>query len=210
MHTTIIPCFLSLSCHDFTFLEALATPYTINFALFRYIRHATQGSTRRKEKERASEEIAARATRPALVAKAVWWKPPKTDAPLSLKERFLEGEVHLPKALVSSCDFPLFNIEYAIELLPFILPSFTPSRETQWNGVADGQEKKDEAYASLVKQAVDITSFHEFGPVPVAFTTRVAGGVAGDKPDDAYSVPSWGAWNAGGVTLDAFPSTTLR
>ncbi|KAF5363470.1 hypothetical protein D9756_000170 [Leucocoprinus leucothites] len=184
---TIIPCFFSLSCHNFAFLEALATPHTINFHLFREIGHLVQTPLKEKGGKRANT----RTTKRAHIAKAVWWKPPKMDTPPALTEIFLEGEVHLPKSLLSSCDFPLFMIEYTMELLPFTLASFTPTREFLVNGVSDAQGLEGEIYESLVKQVVDITNFHEFGPVPKPFTIPVTGelarGITVDDPSTTFS-----------------------
>ncbi|KAJ3567569.1 hypothetical protein NP233_g6285 [Leucocoprinus birnbaumii] len=194
---TTIPCFLFSSSHDHAFLEALTTPHAVDFRLFRTIERSPQGSSKGKETEMT--------TQPTQVAKAVWWRPPKTDTPLGLTERCLEGEVHLPKSLVSSCRFPLFIIKYSMELLPFNLPTFASSNDISSNQTASIQGLGDKRPDSLVKRIVEITNFHEFGPLPVPFTSRgdneatVNSSLTGEG-----SIPLWSARNGNGGFMSGF------
>lgn len=110
--------------------------------------------------------------------------------------------------MVPSCDFPLFNVEvfksifiqpivvltkfvqHTMELLPFTLFSFTQTRKLPITSITEAREPIGETYEPLVKQVIEITSFHEHGPVPVAFIPQVAGGdKEGGKNGDANYAP---------------------
>ncbi|KAF9444876.1 hypothetical protein P691DRAFT_777965 [Macrolepiota fuliginosa MF-IS2] len=165
---TIIPCYATFTGLDFAFLDVLATPHTINLRLSRYIRHSAPNKGKGKEVENIQSLGRLRAT---YISKAVWWRPAKMDTPPDPKERHIEGEIHLPKNMIPSCNYPLFNIEYTLELFHLNLDSFIPtSKLNTKRGCPNADSDDEDDDEPLLKTIVDITSFHEHGPVPLAFT----------------------------------------
>ncbi|KAF9455135.1 hypothetical protein P691DRAFT_754242 [Macrolepiota fuliginosa MF-IS2] len=73
--------------------------------------------------------------------------------------RWLEGEIHLSRDLQPSCNYPRFIIEYYVEMMPFLSHSFSTD-------VEPGSQYP------VIKQSVKIATFHQYGPVPIAFTPR--------------------------------------
>ncbi|KXN92302.1 hypothetical protein AN958_08533 [Leucoagaricus sp. SymC.cos] len=178
---TVIPCYMKLSSPDISFLNALASPRAVNLALFRTISHSQMG------------QGISSIDKSAPLVSAVWWSPPKTEFPLDAGKRHLEGEVHLSKTMVSSCDFPLFNIEYTLALLPFTIPSFKSTLDLS-SDHASHPEYDNRDHRQLLKCTVEITTFHEYGPIPVSFTSPASGnGSVRKEKKEGYGedIPLW-------------------
>ncbi|KAF9448990.1 hypothetical protein P691DRAFT_728750 [Macrolepiota fuliginosa MF-IS2] len=151
---TVLPCCLKLSGVDFDLLEHLASPKWVDLQLVRYISFCKDGdypsSPSRDPANEAEVEV---------MGTAVWWRPPKSDEPEDNNTRWLEGEIHLPMDLHPSSEYPRFIIEYYVEMMPFLSHNFNIDIES-------GHQHP------VIRQPVKIATFHQYGPVPVAFTSR--------------------------------------
>lgn len=70
----------------------------------------------------------------------------------------------------------MMKCQYILDLLPLHPGSFTPTPEpsTKSRRHNVNNDDEDEDDQPILNTTVDITTFHEHGPVPVAFTMPVA------------------------------------
>ncbi|KAL1660907.1 hypothetical protein GGF50DRAFT_118498 [Schizophyllum commune] len=147
---TVIPCHMTVQCFDQQALELLSNPKDITVHLRRHVRYAF-GDVKRES-----------AVRPVIVydvGKAIWW--PSADQHAHAYERRLDGEIHLPSDLQPSSDFPYFGVQYGVVVIPAPITGF----KTQYT-------------SPQVAQAVEITTWHAPGPIPLR-----------TKPEEANNGP---------------------
>jgi len=94
------------------------------------------------------------------IERAVWW-PANSEEP---DTRYLQGEIHLSKALQPSSQFLLFKVLYTIELYPFESSTF---KCTNSGFNTDNVMRNPKAFMT---HPVTIVSKHREGQVPVPAT----------------------------------------
>ncbi|KAF9057795.1 hypothetical protein BJ165DRAFT_1423537 [Panaeolus papilionaceus] len=158
---SIIPCHLSFYCKDAEGLDIMTNPANVVVRLTRKLQYYEDGgSAVARGSSSSSSRGDAQRVKPvetvSYVGKAVWHAPSAHDqsSTSSPTTRSLEGEIHLDKDLIPSCDFPLFKASYAVELCPFDL----------------SQPKTSSNQPSLGSWPVTIATIHGEGPEPIAFT----------------------------------------
>ncbi|KDR78627.1 hypothetical protein GALMADRAFT_244088 [Galerina marginata CBS 339.88] len=178
---TFIPCYLKLSSEDSDALNLLSTPNAPSVRLVRRLRHLSpRGGDVVSEINIGvtGDSLSGMFTFPPViadgkgstlktviieVAEAVWWVPPK-DVPQEPYIRYLEGEIHLAHGLEPSCACSLFQIEYFVEMLPFISTGFKPAPH-------EGRSSDDVLDQALVAHPVNIaTIYTPDAPLPVPLT----------------------------------------
>ncbi|KAF8969354.1 hypothetical protein BDZ97DRAFT_238363 [Flammula alnicola] len=174
---TVIPCHISIESNDTQALDVLASPKTIAVRLIRHVQYYEDGGqslspVQGKQKQAAvSIAVSDSSTSGGMIEdtmeeqRAVWWVNPDVGGQEG-KKRTLEGEIHLEKELQPSCEFSLFKVSYAVELLPFETPVFQLSGSSS-TSICDGDGDVPQA---LLSHPVTIATLHGEGPVPVPFT----------------------------------------
>ncbi|KAF9448991.1 hypothetical protein P691DRAFT_775016 [Macrolepiota fuliginosa MF-IS2] len=188
---TVIPCYIKLASTEARSLDVAAEPKAIDVRLVRRIKHYT-------DVNRALNYHKANITRDEdvrYVSRAVWWSPPK-EVRQRPDERWWEGEIHLNKGLQSSCGFIPFTVEYDIEFLPFQAEDFVIEPATPQTGKAPESTLR---IKPLMRQAVQIANFHQYGALPTPFTQGRM------KEDFEDGKPDLGIASGGKVAIRSFP-----
>lgn len=118
---SIIPCHLSFYCKDAEGLDIMANPANVVVRLTRKLQYYEDGgSAVARSSSSSSSRGDAQRVKPvetvSYVGKAVWHAPSAHDqsSTSSPTTRSLEGEIHLDKDLIPSCDFPLFKASVSL------------------------------------------------------------------------------------------------
>lgn len=93
---------MSVRSVDSQTLDVLASPKTLAVRLRRHVKYFPD-ARQVKHSQRPTVEV-------ADIETAIWWSPSDATGQ-GTYERRIEGEIHLPKALQPSSDFPLLVVE---------------------------------------------------------------------------------------------------
>ncbi|KAF9009611.1 hypothetical protein BDQ17DRAFT_1072921 [Cyathus striatus] len=141
---TFIPTHLVLSSSDTQALDVLSSVKAVQVRLVQTLEYFQD-----------PKNVAGGTEESDVVTQAQWWNPQDPSAQDAGK-RTLFGELHLPKDMQPSCSFLLLNVEYTVELFPFISPVFE-----------SGQRPDIPVLSCPVK----IGTVNAAGPIPKAVTS---------------------------------------
>ncbi|KAF9000212.1 hypothetical protein BDQ17DRAFT_1427216 [Cyathus striatus] len=141
---TIIPLHLILGSNDTQALDILSSVKVVQVRLMQTLEYFQD-----------PKNVAGGLEESEVITQAQWWIPQDPSAQ-STGKRTLFGELHLPKDMQPSCSFLLLNIEYTVELIPFISPVF------------DSGQRPDHPVLSC---RVKIGTVNAAGPIPKAVTS---------------------------------------
>ncbi|KIK55149.1 hypothetical protein GYMLUDRAFT_176179 [Collybiopsis luxurians FD-317 M1] len=140
---SVIPCYLTLSSRDPQALDMMTASDCIDVKLRRRVAYTCAPGI---EKRKVALQESFRE-----FSKAVWWS--SSTMPSDPYNRYLEGEIRIPKDLRPSSLIDHFSISYSVELYSFDIPSF-----------------KSTGSEILLSEPVDIVTTHARGPRPVAYS----------------------------------------
>ncbi|KAK7032321.1 hypothetical protein VNI00_013280 [Paramarasmius palmivorus] len=141
---SVIPCFLNLWSIDRQTLEWVSNPNSIALTLCRKVKYYNAPAMAKSEvswKETSKDICTAR-----------WW--PSGTIQSDPQNRYLEGEIRLPKDLRPSSRVAHFSITYSVDLYPFDLAGF----------------KSHKSREPIISEPVEIVTMHGRGPRPVAWS----------------------------------------
>ncbi|KAF9461997.1 hypothetical protein BDZ94DRAFT_1322890 [Collybia nuda] len=144
---TVVPCSLTVRSMDIQALDILVSPKTVGAVLKQRVKYFPDA--------RQFERNIAQVVDVMDVGAAIWWSP-NTTASQGVRERRIEGEIHLPKGLQPSSDFAALIVEYAVHLLPPKSPIFCV----------------DEGVETLPSQLVSVGTIRAPGPTPREHVAR--------------------------------------
>ncbi|ESK95334.1 hypothetical protein Moror_3906 [Moniliophthora roreri MCA 2997] len=141
---SVIPCFLNLWSIDRQTLDWVSNPNSIALTLCRKIKYYNAPAMAKSEvswKETSKDICTAR-----------WW--PSGTIQGDSQNRYLEGEIRLPKDLRPSSEVAHFSISYSVDLYPFDLAGFKSHRSRE----------------PMLSEPIEIVTMYAKGPRPVAWS----------------------------------------